>query len=92
MKHAFPTFVLLKIPQMCTWVLFEDIENGRQSLHILWGLQYLKGRKCDFRYNMKLIQCCIETNSRGREFSMAQFICKPSLKIRQDFLNHFMSL
>ena len=25
---------VLKIPQMCTWVIFEDIENGRYLLHI----------------------------------------------------------
>ena len=36
MKHAFPTLVALKIPQMFIWprVIFEDIENGRHSLHI----------------------------------------------------------
>ena len=29
MKRAFPTLVVLKIPQMFTWVIFKDIENGR---------------------------------------------------------------
>ena len=33
-KHAFPTFEVLKIHQMCTWVIFKDIENGRHPLHI----------------------------------------------------------
>ena len=27
-------FVTLKIPQMCTWVIFQDIGNGRHSLNI----------------------------------------------------------
>ena len=34
MKLAFPTIVALKIPQMCTQVIFKDIENVRHSLHI----------------------------------------------------------
>ena len=34
MKRAFPTLVVLKIPQMFTWVIFEDVENGLHSLHL----------------------------------------------------------
>ena len=53
----------LKIPQMCTWVIFEDIEIWKWSplIAYMWGLQYLKGRKCNVRYNGELhvIQCCI---------------------------------
>ena len=41
-KHAFATFVVLKIPKMCTWVIFEDIENGRDSLHICGVYNTLK--------------------------------------------------
>ena len=33
-KHAFPTLVVLKIPQIFTWGIFEDIKNGRHLLHI----------------------------------------------------------
>ena len=33
-KHAFPTFVVLKIPQMFTLVIFEDIKNCHHSFHI----------------------------------------------------------
>ena len=32
-KHAFPTLVVLKIPQIFTWVIFKDIDNGCHSLH-----------------------------------------------------------
>ena len=39
--HAFPTLVILKIPQMFTWVIFEDIENGRHLINAyLSALQY----------------------------------------------------
>ena len=59
---------------------------------IFVGLQYLKGRKCNFPDNGDLFLCCIKTNDAGREFGMAQFKCKPSLNIQQDFPNHFMSI
>ena len=55
MKHAFPTLLVLEIPQMFILVIFEDIGNGRQSFAYLWGLQYLKGRKCNFRDKGELI-------------------------------------
>ena len=29
MEHAFTTLVVLNIPQMFTWVNFEDVENDR---------------------------------------------------------------
>ena len=33
-KHAFPTLVVLKLPQMCTWVMYENVENDHHSLHV----------------------------------------------------------
>ena len=58
----------------------------------LWGLQYLKGKKCNFRDNGELIQCCIWTIDSGREVGMAQFRCKPRSNIRQVFPIYFMNL
>ena len=40
----------------------------------------------------ELIQCCIKSTDAGREVGMAQFKCKLSWNIQQDFPNHFMSL
>ena len=58
----------------------------------LGDIQYYKGRKCMFRDSRELKQCCMYTTDAGREVGIAQFKCKLSSNIRQDFPNHFMSL
>ena len=58
----------------------------------LRDFQYYKGRKCMFRDSRELLQCCMWTSDAVREVGMAQFKCKPSSNLRQDFQNHFMSL
>ena len=63
---------------MFTWVIFEDIENGHHSLHIEGGLQYLKGRKYNFRDRGELIQCCITQLMRVEKLAW------PSLNANRD--------
>ena len=61
-------------------------------VHIWGDFQYYKGRKCNFRESIKIIGCCIYIIVADWEVAMAQFKCKLSSNIGQDFFNLFMSL